>query len=535
MGVTRRVWWPIVAGAALLTPTASAQELDVGDVHEAYVRLLQISGDAPLNSFSTRPLIRRPDEGYDTNSGPWGLRYLTRPLAGAEEWFVEAASSRIRIYNNSHHPVNGLDGAVWQGKGVTTAVDFGASVQWRGLRVTAAPSLIWTQNSSFDLAPVVPPGQSQYGYPWRAIDLPQRFGPSSFTRLDAGQSEMRLSGRGVTLGYGHRNLWWGPGIRSSILMGNNAGGFPHAFLGTQGPRSIGIGTIEANWVWGSLAQSDYFDIPVQSDDRYLTGIVLAYSPSFLEGLSLGFTRVFYGWVPDEGLAFGDRLLVFQGIRKERLQDDSSPTGDDERDQMVSLFGRWVLPESGFEVYVEWARNDHPLDFLDILLEPEHSQGYTLGLQKAISLAHGRRLSIQGELTHLEREPTFQVRANPVYYAHHIVFQGYTHRGEVLGAGIGPGGIQQFLGVELYDRRGKVGAVVQRRVHDNDAYYTWAAANGSPFDRHDVSFDLGLHGTAFVQDFEIGGAFAYTRELNRYFFGPKVDNFNVQLSARWMPS
>ncbi|MEM7416424.1 MAG: capsule assembly Wzi family protein [Gemmatimonadota bacterium] len=520
-----------------LVQAVQAQEVDVGDLHERYLRLLQLSGDAPMRSFSNRPLIERDDLApEDGDTGPWGL---VRPQAivGCEgcDLVIRPTSTGIRLFNNSHHPVNGLDGAVWQGKGLTTAIDFGASLEWRGLRLSFAPSLIWTQNSSFELAPVEVGGQSVFGYPWRPIDLPQRFGASSFSRLDAGQSEFRVSGFGMTGGFGTRNLWWGPGVRSGILMGNNAGGFPHAFLGTRGPRSIGIGTVEANWIWGSLAQSKYFDLPASSDDRYLTGLVVSFAPSFLHGLHVGFARVFYGWVPPDGVSVGDRFLVFQGIRKERLQSGGNPTGDDERDQIVSLFGRWVLPESGFEVYVEWVRNDHPLDFLDILLEPEHSQGYTLGLQKAVSLAGGRRLALQAELTHLEREATFQVRASPVYYAHHIVLQGYTHRGEVIGAGIGPGGIQQFVGVELYEPWGKAGALLQRRVTDNDAYYDWAADNGRPFDKHDVSIDLGVHGAYFAGDVELSGAFTYTRQLNRYFFGPKVDNFNVRLSLRWMPS
>lgn len=529
-----------LVAAVLMVATAPipvlAQSLDVGEVHEAYLRLLQISGDAPLRSFASRPLVDREDsDAGDGNRGPWNRSHLANAWLSSGDVVVRPVPPRLRAFVNTRHPDTGLDGAVWQGRGLTTALDFGATMEWRGLRVAVAPSLIWTQNRSFELAPVTSTGQSEFGYPWRRIDLPQRFGPDGFTRLDPGQSEVRLSAYGASVGYGTRNLWWGPGIRSGLLMSNGAGGFPHAFLGTRGPRSIGIGTIEANWIWGRLGQSDYFDIPVDTDERYITGLVMVYTPSFVRGLHLGGSRVFYALVPEDGIAFGDRLLVFQGIRKEQLQDEESPRGDDRRDQMVSFFARWVLPESAFEVYAEWARNDHPLNFFDVVQEPEHSQGYTLGFQKAFSLSEGRRVSFNTELTHLERAPTAQVRAHPVYYAHHLVLQGYTHDGQLLGAPIGPGGNQQFVGIDLYDVWGRVGLFAQRRVHDNDAYYVWAEDNGQRFDQHDVSLDVRAHALFFVDDFEVGGALTFTRQFNRYFFGPSVRNYNVQLSARWNPS
>ncbi len=73
-----------------------------------------------------------------------------------------------------------------------------------------------------------------------------------------------------------------------------------------------------------------------------------------------------------------------------------------------------------------------------------------------------------------------------------------------------------------------------QVHDNDAFWVWAEANDASFDKHDVSIDVGGHATVFVHDFEVGAGLTYTRELNRYFFGPKVNNFNLALSARWRP-
>jgi hypothetical protein len=244
--------------------------------------------------------------------------------------------------------------------------------------------------------------------------------------------------------------------------------------------------------------------------------------------------MFYGWMPADGLSFGDYFTVFTGFRKRTMATPDNPFGDDEYDQMLSLFARWVLRESGFEVYGEWARNDHSWELRDFLLEPEHSEAYLLGLQKAISLDGDRILALRTELTHLERSPTFQVRSNPHYYAHHIVRQGYTQRGQIIGAGIGTGGKLQHLGSNLYAPWGKAGVYLERQVHDNDAYYAWAAANGAAECCHDVSFHLGAETLFFVGDFDLGGGFIATREYNRYFYGLDYWNLNLSFSARWHP-
>lgn len=441
------------------------------------------------------------------------------------------------MFANSRYPVGRNDGAVWQGRGLTTAFDFGGVLRWRALTAEVRPTIIFTQNTHFDLAPVS--GVTMYAYPWRVIDWPQRFGPDAFWTLDPGQSEIRVDAWGASLGLSTKNLWWGPATRHPIMMSNNAPGVPHAFLGTDGPLDIRIGELEVRWIWGRLQSSDWFDPALSSIDRFITGLVAAYSPSFLPGLTLGGTRVFYAWVPEGGAPLSDYFLVFQGVRKKKLVSPQNPTGDDEHDQLLSLFARWALPESGFEVYGEWARNDHSWELRDFLLEPEHSQAYMLGLRKASDLSGDRIFALTAEVTHLERERTYLLRgANPTYYAHHIVTQGYTQKGQIIGAGIGPGGNAQSIAADLYTSWGRVGTWLERQVHDNDAYYEIATDPSSTFSTpyccHDVSFHWGTHALWFKGQFDLGAGMIITREFNRYFYGLDLWNLNLSLSAKWHP-
>src|SRR6185503_8435849 len=144
---------------------------------------------------------------------------------------------------------------------------------------------------------------------------------------------------------------------------------------------------------------------------------------------------------------------------------------------------WVLPPAGFEVYLEWARNDHNIDFRDLLLEPDHSQAVTIGFQKSLGRG-GKRSRIRGEWTNLSRSQTFQVRDTPPYYVHHLVTQGYTQHGQIIGAGIGPGSDSQQIAFDHYSGQGRWGVFLRRVRLDDDAYYT-AFAPTSYYEGHQV--------------------------------------------------
>jgi hypothetical protein len=402
--------------ASIVAASASAQTLTVGDPFEEYLRVLQISGRTEgMGSFTVRPLAVDPPGAFvSSGAHPW-VGHRDRSASGTDgRLSIGLTPPQLRAFANSRYPLGRNDGVVWQGRGLTAALDVGATLEWRAHSIEVRPTLVFTQNASYDLAPVSVSGMPPYAYPWRKIDWPQRFGPDAFWTLDPGQSEARVDARGLSFGFGTKNLWWGPAIRSPVAMSNNAPGFPHAFLGTDGPFGIGIGDLEGRWIWGRLQQSDWFDPNVPSDERFVTGIVLTHSPSFVEGLSLGVTRLFYVLVRDAGVPLGDYLAIFRGVRKRTLTTPDNPTGDDEHDQLISAFGRWVLAESGFEVYGEWARNDHIFELRDFLLEPEHSRAYTLGLRKTFDWPADRLLVFTGELTKLERSTTLQVCATPAY-------------------------------------------------------------------------------------------------------------------------
>lgn len=540
--ILRRILLAISLAACAVTGglvPLSGQTLPVGDSREAYLRLLEVGGIIPPGSFSVRPLPIAATVLSDSLQHPWQGKQPPEPRIdlGAGISFQPAAP-RMRAFLRSREPGGSNEGGVWQGKGVTTAVDFGGTLVWRNLALTLHPTLAFSQNSDFKLAPVEFGEMTPFAYPWWRVDLPQKFGADPLVEVLPGQSSLRVTVGAGMAGIGTESLWWGPGIRNALLMSNNAPGIPHIFLGTSRPVDIWLGDLEARWIWGRLQRSDWFDTTSVDPGRYITGAVAVLSPRALPGLSLGGARVFYARVPPGGLSSSELLLVFQGIQKKTLADPENPGGNDQRDQLASLFARWSFPESRAEVWAEWGRNDHGSDFRDYLLDPGHASALTLGLRKIFPRNGNRFIVFEMESSQLHRTRTADLRATPIYYVHHSILEGYTQRGRVIGAGIGPGGSSQYAAVELYHSGGKIGGFLQRRVRDDDAYYNYALNAGEDFVRiccHNVFVDMEGHATAFMGEMEIESALTISWESNHHF--EVMNDFwhlGVRLSGRWRP-
>jgi Capsule assembly protein Wzi len=513
--------------------TAVGQSLRVGDEREEYLRVLQVAGLLRTGSFTVRPL-HASNVSDEAASDPWSVvpDLWGRRDVGRNTW-IAGWGAGAEVYLNSAIPFVENDGAVWQGRGLTIAGHAGGSVGFGPLTLTVRPTVVYAQNRDFPLALPDRPGEERYRNPWHSgIDLPQRFGPNAVAFIDPGQTSLRGSFGGVSVGVGTENIWWGPGVRNALLMTNNAAGFFHADIRTDAPLNIGIGKLEGQWLWGRPSSSDWFDETRMTNPRFFTGAVLAFTPKGVPGLTVGAARSFQLLVEDEGLALGDLFLVVQSIRKKKFDTPSNPGGRDKNDQLASFFARWVLPESGLEVYGEWGRNDHGADLREYFVEPEHSSAYVFGFRKVGVRSGGRLLSVNGEFAHLEGDVTGAIRPKGTWYVHYIVPQGHTNEGQVIGAGVGPGGDSQYLGFDLYRPGGRVGGFIQRRVTDNDAFYNRTPPNQTRFPHH-VSLDLGgrwssVWGAAW---FEVTGML--TRDFNRYYVdGNDVWNLHVRGAISW---
>jgi hypothetical protein len=519
-----------VALSAQVGVGGAAALLRVGGQQEDLLRLEQLLGIRGTEGW----LIRTPR--------------LVGMEAGSSDLSIRAVLPHLRYVHNSALPHSWNEGALWAGRGSNALLSAGGAVIWRGLTLIATPELAFSANQSFEILPEQlyerHAGLSTFSYLWlrstHSIDLPYRFGDRASTTLHPGQSRFSWTGGGIELGLSSENQWWGPGVRGAILISNNAAGVPHAFLATSRPWRTPLGNLEARWLLGRLAESPHFDQTPGNDHRSLSGAVFTLRPHLDPNLTIGAARVVYAPV-GSGTELASRSFdaFFRWERRSALWDSAwAPSAE----QLFSIFGRYVFPASGFEAYAEWARYELPLSLTDLALAPNHSHGYTLGLQWARRFALGTA-RLQGEHTNLEMSSTFNYRPVGTFYMSRSVPQGYTHRGQVVGAAMGPGSSGQWIAGDLLRESWRVGLTAARVRWDAEALYATRSPNPwrdlRSFHAHDVSTLVGVRGGVRTRPLDLDAELVRERRFNYLFqnpdigFGPEgavdVTNWIVRIS------
>ena len=599
---------------SLLSPTAAAQSISIGDPFENYNRLLQSdTTEVSKSSFlirtqrlsalgcnSCRTSVKetgdRRQDYRETLAGPprqLTARTLpgfhdsrlttqdsrlspTHPWANHPHFTKKSNSSPFTLYvpywtttYNSEFAHGWNDGAMWQGRGINHKYSIGGLLKYGPMEISWRPEFGYVQNEDFDLAPDSP----FFSYPYDLnefaeglvrIDMPQRFGDESYTWFHPGQSWIRLSQWGAAGGVSTANMWIGPARHNPLTMSNNAPGFFHAFLETDGPVTTPIGNVEARMGWGGLRESDYFDDDPSNNLRYITGLTATYSPSFVEGLHLGFSRIFYENYPESGLSSGHLFRAFQPYTEDRFAIEHSVDFVNREDpitytaniaeRMFSLFGRWVFPENGFEAWFEWGRADNSFDRRNLFIEPVHTRSYTLGFLKRFDLADKKWLTVDFELTQLENLENVTSENHPVWYESLVVKQGFTNAGQVLGAAIGPGSNSQRLEVKYYDRRGYAGLSGARIINNNDRLFRhfrhiqrnqprigprphWTdqvPQRPNIWDLHDTEYRIGGHLLLFLpRNFELQADLHVSLFYNRHnIYENDERNLNMAFTLRY---
>jgi hypothetical protein len=520
------------AGQAQATPSACVRSdtlrftsWDLAGETADLARLAELDGNSSVHSH----MLQRSSTATSVATcaaDPSPLIALARHFATRErEGLLSFTPMRIRALANSAYATDRNNGALWAGRGLSAEVSGGIKLRAGVFSAAIVPVLAYQQNAAFDIVPVFDPNYSVYSTGWRrSIDYPQRFGDKSFATFDPGQSYARADYKGFGAGVSTENLWWGPSRRNPIIMSNTAAGVPHIFLETSRPRDIWIGTGEFMVFAGRLEESDFFDKEPENDVRFLSGIAGVFKPRGIDGLYVGGSRVEHAAVRPEDLSITDLLFgPYRGITK-------NETGDN---QILSLFFRWAAPAAAFEVFGEWARDDHWGTRELLILAPDASQAYTIGLQKLLTFG-SRRLRLTAETTHLEdANPILHAgRAVLTYYTHSEVIQGHTQRGQILGASIGPGSEAQFVGADLFWKYGRTGLNLERVRYDADTYHAvWSSAYG-PFNAHDVELTATATQAMPVGPLLVNGALGYSYRYNRSFLGLDGVNRDYLRESNW---
>lgn len=516
----------------LISCTLFAQEA-LKTTEEEYYDFLALNGlaERPYINYRTMSDSRwtvMPDTIHPWSENNLGTTKLLYDPAPEESWYAPGINQHIacRIYGpqwfnsyNSTTPYGQNDGALWQGKGYNTSLNAGIALEGYGIEATMRPQFSFSQNREFDHRPGI--YGSEYSYFWAgSIDLPQRFGDSSFHKLDMADTELRYTWGTFTTGLGTQHIWLGPAKLNPMLGSNNAPSYPKFDIGLRKtevllPNQYSLGHIEGR-VWiGKLKESKYFDNDSTNDSRQITGFTAAYSPSFLPGLSIGGTKICINNWNNKSVKY---LNPLYSTNDQIIQEDMK----------MAVFADWIFPQVGFEIYGEIGKDDHTTT---LWVNPFHTVIYTVGARKSIALSKSGKIygELFAEWNNFEMSQDFQLQWNYMgYYAHGAVTQGYTQDGQILGAGSGYFGNSQYLGFKVYYPKGSTKIFIHRNSPESNFNYNKAIGytelyskdENSMYDRYwtanKVVRTCGIETEYFVtKDFLINGGISSSWIMNPF--------------------
>jgi len=329
-----------------------------------------------------------------------------------------------------------------------------------------------------------------------------------------------------------------------VLLGNNAAGFPHLFAGTSEPVNLFVAKLHAKAMWGELFQSNfsavsgrdtYLSRAEPGKKRFTTGLVMVLEPRGLTGLEIGGARFYHSIWPESGIPRSYATQFLEGLLKKNIARDRLEGGPDDTgvstNQLVSVFARWVLPHSGFEIHSEYGREDHSYDIRDLIQEPDHSRAYSIGARKVFRSTGKNLTAGRVEVMNFQVPQLVRYRGEGEMYVHGLIRQGHTNRGQLLGADVGVGaGAGSVLAVDRFTPGGRLTAKWSRVVHrENGDYLEMGIRTPRSMD---VSHSVGFEMTRFVKGFDIDAGLTMVREFNRD-FKRDATNLNALVGVRYL--
>ena len=225
----------ILLTTSFLIHTSQAQNnIIVGSEDEWIYRDRVLKNDiADKSSFAVRPLMASVQ---DTSLQTGRYFYVIPSLENILRNKYFTLNALPLSLETQYHPQSyGFrnNGAFVSVKGMQQQLTAGVELSSKILDLRVSPELLWISNS-------------------------KNYNAQSLHVL-GGQSMLRLkAGKLMAISAGTQQLWWGPAVFNSLMMSNNAPGFPHLSLHSYKPIELPIGTIEFNIVGGQLKSTRGF-------------------------------------------------------------------------------------------------------------------------------------------------------------------------------------------------------------------------------------------------------------------------------------
>ncbi len=494
-----------------------------------YYRLMELDGKIEFdNSLLIRPLNSSLFENEFNNN-----IYNNFTLTNNNKIHLSILPLNYSIEYNSKHPYKRNNGSMIPNSGYQHLVSLGFYLKLGPLSIQINPEHIFAENLEYD-------GFWEGHYDsiwaerystWNNIDIPERFGINHQNQLLIGQSSIKLNFKTFSIGVSNENIWWGPAQRNSIMMSNNARGFKHISFNSIEPVKTKIGKFEWQLISGRLEPSGYTPpntdrtyggvklyIPKENeirevDWRYFQGLVIVYSPKWIDGFSLGHIRwaQMYSALTEGRYAWLGQSNYFPIFTNLFRKNDLNSDIQEQIDQGAGLFFRWIWKKEKTEIYAEYHYDDSKLNFRDLMLDDDNARASTLGIKKVFNTSKNN-YEVSWEWTKMEQSGSRLLRGGGSWYRHAFIKHGYTNHGEIIGSAIGPGSNSHFFSLTKFKKHNLLSLGFEIIENDNDFYYA-AFQDAGDFRRYWKDFNFHLNFTKKFKNFWLSSNLVFIRSLN----------------------
>ncbi|EOZ95674.1 TonB-dependent receptor [Indibacter alkaliphilus LW1] len=462
---------------------ANGQDIPAGfPVLEEYERRLQLMD----TSSAERSFLLRPMSGESIRSFEYLDLFRDEQTRGTDKDFKISVLPVINSTAfNSRRPYGWGNGIMHPNVGFQTYLSGGVSGKYKFLRFRFQPELHFAENRRFQGFPNTFSDNitfSRFRF-WNTGDFPERFGSGPSLNYWWGQSKVSAVFGAFEAGISTENIWWGPGQFNALIFSNNAQGFPHITLKTHKPAKTFLGNFEGQLVVGRLENSmlpatqhpelnRQFGRRLTGDWRFLNALSITYSPKWVDGLFVGVNRSYQQYSESKEPGLRNLFPIFDPFQKENFGFDRDGEG---RDQQLTGFIRYLNKKAKTELYFEYGRRDHALNWREFILNPEHARAYLVGFNKIFSLENSSHdLQVRGEIVHQQESVNRYIRylglGGNVTWHTHWNSRGFVNYGQPLGVGIGVGSNSQTIEFALVDGINKKGVLIERLENHQDFYY-----------------------------------------------------------------
>lgn len=408
------------------------------------------------------------------------------------------------------------DGAAISGVGLDLLLSAGGQGSIGRFSYSVVPRLVVSANRDHQTFVSGDPARSRFASPFYfgdfSADLPSRPGDGTLVRAALGESGIWWTGRRTLVGLMSSSPEWGPNVGSAraddvdrtlgegLVLGRSAPGLPRVEVAYAWRHTRSGNVMRVRGLSGLAHESDWFDDVPRNDSRIVSGARFEYERS--------------RW-----LKVGAARTVMSKSGRGTFDAIAQPFARSRNGTVLELLSADVLldfEQSGSKSWLEIARQAPIRSARDFFRFPTEGIALRLGLMQRIRRSETAEWSLSIEATRLDQSGT---RADVVpndFYTSPGIIQGWTHRGQPLGAGLGPGGQHQAVRVNRAGRAWRLSAFAERVRRNEDAMFR---APSPSSDRHDVALEAGVIATRSVGGYDISARLSGGRRFNYLFQGP----------------